>query len=99
MARPFTPKVATSNHLLSGVVIYFTRPGWSRDLADAAIARTPDEAEALLAEASAFPLETVGAELVEVNLSSGHPAPAHFREAFRSRGPSDYIHAKQASHV
>lgn len=99
MTKPFTPQVATSNHLLEGDVIYFTRPGWTRDLAQAAMARTPEDAEALLAEASRYPLETVGVVLVDVDLSIGVPAPAHFREEFRTKGPSNYFHGKQAEHV
>lgn len=99
MARPFTPKVATSNHLLEGDVIYFARPGWTRNIAEAAVATTPAEAEILLAQASAFPLETVGAALTDVTLASGQPEPTHFREAFRTRGPSNYFHGKQADDV
>lgn len=99
MARAFVPKVATSNHLLEGDVIYYTGKGWSRSLADAAVARTPDEAEALLAEAGAYPLETVGAVLTDVDMSTGVPTPMHFRETFRTRGPSNYFHGKQADHV
>lgn len=99
MARAFVPKVATSNHLLEGDVIYYTGQGWSRALADAAVARTPEEAEALLDAASGYPLETVGAELTEVDISTGVPTPRHFRETFRTTGPSNYFHGKQADHV
>lgn len=99
MAKAFTPKVATSNHLLDGDVIYFAHPAWTRHLAEASVARTADEAEALLDAASRFPLETVGVVLVDVDLSSGAPTPAHFREDFRTKGPSNYFHGKQAEHV
>jgi len=27
----------------------------------------------------------------------GRPEPVHFREVFRTRGPSNYFHGKQAS--
>ena len=62
MARKFTPKVITANHLLDGDVIYLTKDGnWSR------------------------------------NHAAGKPIPIHFREEFRSRGPSNYPdHGKQA---
>lgn len=99
MPRPFSPVVATSNHLLEGDVIYFARPDWTRELSEATVALTQEEADALLADAQKFPLETVGVGLTEVDLSSGTPAPAHFREAFRSKGPSNYFHGKQAEHV
>ncbi len=99
MPKPFTPKVATSNHLLDGDVIYFTRPGWTRHLAEAAVAETPEDADTLLSEAQAYPLETVGVVLVDVDLTKGAPTPTHFREDFRTRGPSNYFHGKQAEHV
>ena len=99
MARPFTPKVATSNHLLEGDVIYFARPGWTRKLAEAAVAATPEDADVLLSEAQEYPLETVGVVLTDVDLSTGVPAPVHFREDFRTKGPSNYFHGKQARNV
>ena len=99
MPKPFTPKVATSNHLLNGDVIYFTRPGWTRHLTEAAVAETQEDADTLLSEAQGYPLETVGVGLIDVDLSKGAPTPTHFREAFRTRGPSNYFHGKQADHV
>lgn len=99
MPNPFVPKVATSNHLLSGDVIYFKRPGWSPNLADAEVAYTSEDAEVLLSEAMAYPLETVGAVLTDVDVSNGDPEPVHFREEFRTRGPSNYFHGKQAQNV
>ena len=99
MPIPFKPKVATSNHLTEGDVIYFTSSGWVRDLAQAKVAATPQAAEDLLREASCYPLETVGVVLVDVNISSGAPMPTHFREEFRTKGPSNYFHGKQQDHV
>ena len=57
MPIPFKPKVATSNHLTEGDVIYFTSSGWVRDLAQAKVAATPQAAEDLLKEASCYPLK------------------------------------------
>ncbi len=99
MPAPFLPKVATSNHLLEGDVIYYARPGWTRDLARARVAHDPAQAEALLAEASSFPLETVGVVLTDVALEGGVPVARHFRERFRTLGPSNYFHGKQADNV
>ena len=96
MPRPFTPKIATANHLMEGDVIYFTDPGWSRDHADAAVAAEAGAAEALLARASQEPHLTVGVYLADVALTDGRPTPTHFRETFRTRGPSNYFHGKQA---
>ena len=97
MARKFTSQVATGNDLLEGDVVYFTsNGGWSRSHGDAELAETPEAAEALLSRASAFPHQVVGVYLAEAQLKGGKPAPVHFREAFRTRGPSNYFHGKQA---
>ena len=99
MPRPFIPKVATTNHLLEGDVIYYARPGWTRSLAKATVACNQTQADALLHEASAFPLETVGVVLSDVALEGGAPVANHFREMFRTQGPSNYFHGKQAADV
>ena len=96
MARKFLPKVATANDLLEGDVIYFTpRGAWSREHSEAALAETPEAADALLERASADP-NAVGVYLADAERRGGAPAPVHFREAFRTRGPSNYFHGKQA---
>jgi hypothetical protein len=98
-ARKFQPQMATGNDLLEGDVVYFTSTGaWSRRIGDAALAMSPEAAEDLLARASAFPNQVVGVYLVEVGLDDkGRAAPAHFREEFRTRGPSNYPqHGRQA---
>ncbi len=97
MARKFLPKVATGNHLLEGDVVYFTAEGgWTRRHSEATLAETPEAAEALLAKASVFPQEIVGVYLADAERTEEGPAPVHFREAFRTRGPSNYFHGKQA---
>ena len=92
MARKFHPQMATGNDLLEGDVVYFTSAGeWSRAIGDAALAVNPEAAADLLARASASPNAVVGVYLVEAGLDdSGRAAPAHFREVFRTRGPSNY---------
>jgi hypothetical protein len=92
MARAFKPQMATGNALLEGDVVYFTSTGeWSRDIGDAAVAVNAEAAADLLARAQRFPNEVVGVYLTDVALDpSGRAAPAHFREAFRTRGPSNY---------
>ena len=91
MARKFNPQMATGNALLEGDVVYFTSLGeWSREIGDAAIAVNPDAAQDLLARASRFPNEVVGVYLTDVAIDDrGRAAPAHFREDFRTRGPSN----------
>jgi hypothetical protein len=89
MARAFKPQMATGNALLEGDVVYFTSAGeWSRDIGDAAVAVSAEAAADLLARAQTFPDQVVGVYLADVALDdSGRAAPAHFREAFRTRGP------------
>lgn len=100
MARKFLPKVATGNDLLEGDVVYFTADGgWTREHAEAALAHDEPEAEALLAAALRFPDQIVGVYLADAEIRNGRPAPVHFREAFRTRGPSNYFHGKQAQRV
>ncbi|MFC4668566.1 DUF2849 domain-containing protein [Seohaeicola nanhaiensis] len=98
MSRPYTPKVVTANDLLLGDVIYQTASGdWTRDLAEAEVIRDEPTADSRLRAAIQQPGIAVGAYLAEVKLSANGPAPAHFREAFRATGPSNYFHGKQAA--
>jgi hypothetical protein len=99
MARKFQPQMATGNDLLEGDVVYFTSTGdWSREIGDAALAVNAEAAEDLLKRAQAFPNRVVGVYLVESAIDDrGRAAPAHFREVFRTRGPSNYPeHGRQA---
>lgn len=99
MARKFTPKVVTANHLLDGDVIYLTKDGeWSRNHTAAHLLTKEDDANQWLAKAETQANFLVGAYLADAVLNeAGNPAPVHFREEFRSRGPSNYPdHGKQA---
>jgi hypothetical protein len=99
MAKKFQPQMATGNDLLEGDVVYFTSTGdWSRAIGDAALAVNPEAAADLLKRAEAFPNQVVGVYLVEAAVDDcGRASPAHFRETFRTRGPSNYPwHGKQA---
>lgn len=95
MARSFTPKVVTASALLEGDVIYLTADDtWSRNHRDAEFIE--DEAHAqlrlLFAETQG---DVVGAYLADAVLGTNGPEPTHFREEFRTRGPSNYPHGKQ----
>lgn len=92
MARNFRPRIATGNALLEGDVVYFTAEGeWSRDIGEAEVATAPETAADLLERAQQFPNEVVGVYLAEVLVNEhGRPAPDHFREVFRTLGPSNY---------
>jgi hypothetical protein len=98
MAKPFQPKIVTANDLFEGDVIYLTADlNWSRDIDAAAVARDGDEADRLLAAGNAHYDQAVGPYLATVRLDdNGDPQPDHFREVFRTRGPSNYPHGKQA---
>ncbi|MBD3663005.1 DUF2849 domain-containing protein [Sulfitobacter aestuariivivens] len=95
MPKPFTPKVITANALLEGDVIYLTATGWTRDLAQADVLTDEADADLRLIEASAQTDHVVGVYLADVTVKNGIPHPAHFREDFRARGPSNYPHGKQ----
>jgi len=102
MARKFQPQMATGNDLVEGDVVYFTSVGcWSRDIGDAALALNQEAADDLLKRASAFPNQVVGVYLVGALIDDrGRAAPDHFREVFRTRGPSNYPqHGRQAERI
>ena len=85
------PAILFANDLLEGDVIFLGPSGWTRNPAEAAIARTQDEADALQATgaAAAARNEVVDVYLAEVSLDpAGRPTPKHFRECFRTLGPS-----------
>lgn len=99
MARVVYPKVVTANHLLEGDVIYMTASGdWSRHHEDAKLFEDPGEAEIALTAAKGQAHMLAGPYLADAQLGeNGKPEPVHFREAFRTRGPSNYPdHGKQA---
>lgn len=96
MARPFSPKVLTANHLLEGDAIYRDATGgWSRAHQDALLFTSEQEAEAALVKALSEPGTIVGPYLADAKAGPHGPLPVHFRETFRSRGPSNYSHGKQ----
>ncbi len=99
MARAFVPKVVTANDLLEGDVIYRTASGdWTRRHDEAELFDEKELAEEALAAAQAEAHRLVGAYLADARLGDdGEPEPIHFREEFRTRGPSNYPeHGKQA---
>ncbi|MBX2855131.1 MAG: DUF2849 domain-containing protein [Rhodobacteraceae bacterium] len=91
MPKPFTPQVVTANDLFDGDVVYLTAAhGWSREHGDAAVAGNEEAATALLAAATEQPGKIVGPYLADSAIGAdGRPAPAHYREAIRTLGPSN----------
>ncbi len=101
MARSFTPKVVTANALIEGDVVYLTEDDrWSRDHAEAELIEDEAHAQLRLLKAESQKSVIVGAYLADARRGPAGPEPIHFREAFRTRGPSNYAHGKQeARHV
>jgi hypothetical protein len=96
MSRPFPPKVVTANDLRLGDVVYLTPEGiWSRHHHEAELFSDEDRANTHLARAVAQNLIVVGAYLADARAGTHGPEPTHFREVFRTRGPSNYAHGKQ----
>lgn len=98
MSRRFTPKVVTGNDLREGDVVYLTADDrWTRHHHEAELIEDEARAEARLAEAAKQSLKVVGVYLADAQMGPNGPEPVHFREAFRTRGPSNYFHGKQAA--
>ena len=96
MARAFTPKVITANALIEGDAIWFTEDNtWSRDIADAEFITDEAHADLRLIDAQSMADEIAGAYLADAKQTNDGPVPTHFREDFRTRGPSNYAHGKQ----
>jgi hypothetical protein len=97
MSRRFTPKVVTANDLAEGDVVYLTADDrWSRFHHEAELIEDEAHAQMRLLHASAQKLVIVGAYLADAKAGANGPEPTHFREEFRTRGPSNYNHGKQA---
>lgn len=98
MSRKFTPKVVTANDLREGDVVYLTEDDrWSRHHNEAELIEDEAHADIRLIEANRQGNLIVGAYLADAKAGPNGPEPVHFREVFRSKGPSNYRHGKQAS--
>ena len=93
----FTAKVVTANRLREGDVVYQTAADqWSPHHHEAELIEDEAHAQMRLLHAAAQKLAVVGAYLADAKAGTNGPEPTHFREAFRTRGPSNYKHGKQA---
>jgi hypothetical protein len=100
MSRQFTPKVVTASDLREGDVIYLTADDtWTRDHHAAELIDDEAHAQMRLLFASAQKLTIVGAYLADAKSGPKGPEPVHFREVFRTKGPSNYPHGKQTDLV
>ena len=93
----FTAKVVTANRLREGDVVYLTAADtWTLHHHEAELIEDEAHAQMRLLHAAAQKLLVVGAYLADAKAGPNGPEPTHFREAFRTRGPSNYNHGKQA---
>lgn len=90
MAKPFIPQIVTGNDLKAGDVVFRAAGGrWSRLIAEAEVATTPEAANALLAAAIAdSQTRTVSIERIDVAVGDGVITPLHIRERIRLSGPT-----------
>ena len=96
MSRPYIPKVVTANDLRIGDVVYLTVDDrWTRHHHEAELIEDEAHAQMRLLHATAQRNIVVGAYLADARRGPNGPEPVHFREAFRTRGPSNYAHGKQ----
>ena len=96
MSRRFTPKVVTANDLRLGDVVYLTADDrWTRLHGEAELIEDEAHAQMRLLHGASQRLVVVGAYLADAKPGPLGPEPVHFREAFRTRGPSNYAHGKQ----
>ena len=99
MSRPIFDQIITANALIEGDVIYFTASDtWTRDIHEAEVFSDEALARVRLIDAMAQANVSVGAYLMPVQQSPKGIAPTHFREDFRTKGPSNYFHGKQEQH-
>lgn len=97
MPRAFTPKVVTANRLLEGDAVWLTADDrWSPHMSEAELIEDEAIAQDRLIHANSQPNYVVGAYLADAQAGENGPVPTHFRETFRTRGPSNYPHGKQA---
>ncbi|RVT84492.1 DUF2849 domain-containing protein [Rhodobacteraceae bacterium CCMM004] len=98
--RPFAAKIVTANCLRSGEAVWLTADDrWSPDMADAELIEDEAVADDRLLFALAQGDRVVGAYLADARPGRDGPEPVHFREAFRTRGPSNHVHGKQERRV
>ena len=92
----FTPKVVTANRLIEGDAVYLCADDrWSEHHHEAELIEDEAHAQMRLLHAAAQRGRVVGAYLADARPGPRGPEPVHFRERFRTLGPSNYAHGKQ----
>ena len=82
-------KVLTANRLRDGATVYYTGANWSLHVADAKVAATSGEAEALaeVGKAAYAANQVIDVNVVDVQSTPEH-TPARIRELIRATGPT-----------
>ena len=91
MSRIAEISILTANRLGDGIVVFLDFEGaWSENLAEAVVARSPDEVRALQDRGTYDADHNIVVEpyLVEVRESAGGVVPIRYRERVRVTGPS-----------
>jgi hypothetical protein len=91
MSRIAEISVLTANRLGDGIVVFLDFEGaWSENIAEAAVARSPDEVRALQDRGTYDAARNIVVEpyLVEVRETTGAVTPIRYRERVRVAGPS-----------
>jgi hypothetical protein len=91
MNKTPTLSVLTGNRLSDGIVVFLDFEGaWSETLAEAVVARSPDEVRALKDRGAYDAARNVVVEpcLIEVRETAGGLLPIRYRERVRATGPS-----------
>ena len=91
MSKSAEISVLTANRLGDGIVVFLDFEGaWSENLAEAVVARSPDEVRALQDRGSYDAEHNLVVEpyLVEVRETAGGLVPIRYRERVRVAGPS-----------
>lgn len=99
MVNKLTTQIITANDLLSGEVVYLSSNGtWAIRHSDAITFETSDEASTRLASVLRSETSVVGPYLAFANVAKGCLLePTHFREMFRTKGPSNRFLGKQTT--
>ncbi len=88
MAKEFKPSIVTANDLIEGDSVFLGAYGWVRDIAEARVALTVDEAAVLeqVGNEGEDANIDVGPYLIEVSAATGTPVPLLRREQIRASG-------------
>lgn len=99
MTNKATTKIITANDLLSGEVVYLSASGKWSPLHSDAVMFDDIQADTRLAEVQKIDTSVVGPCLAGAARDGNAPSPIHFREIFRTKGPSNRLIGKQAHAV